>query len=138
MSGPPAGFVSYSRPSPYLELIGPVFEAASDPSLVRLHVEGRHTNARGFLHAGVLVTLADIVMGHTAHRAGPPEIGLVTVSLTTDFPGTARSGDWIEGHATVTRRGRQLAFTRCEFTSGPRLVLAASGVFAAVPGRERP
>lgn len=115
-----------------------MFEAAADPAVVRLHVGTRHTNARGFLHAGVLVALADIVMGHTAHRAGPPEIGLVTVSLTSEFPGTARSGDWIEGRATVTRRGRQLAFTRCEFTAGPRLVLAASGVFAAVPGRKRP
>lgn len=138
MSPPPTGFVPYARPSPYLELIGPVYEAVADPAVVRLHVDARHTNARGFLHAGVLVALADIVMGHTAHRAGPPDTGLVTVSLTTDFPGSAQSGDWIEGHAAVVHRGRQLAFTRCQFTAQHRLVLTASGVFASVPRRERP
>lgn len=86
----------------------------------------------------MLVSLADVVMGHTAHRAGPPETGLVTVSLTTDFPGSARSGDWVAGHATVVRRGRRLAFTRCEFTAHDRLVLVASGVFATVPRGDRP
>lgn len=133
MNQPPDGFVPYSRSSPYLELIGPVYEATADPAVVRLHVDDRHTNARGFLHGGVLVALADVLMGHTAHRAGPPEVGLVTVSLTTDFPGSARSGDWVEGHAAVVRRGRRLAFTRCEFTADHRLVLAGSGVFATVP-----
>ena len=82
----------------------------------------------------MLVAVADVLMGHTAHRAGPPEATLVTVSLTTDFPASAQSGEWVEGHATVLRRGRQLAFTRCTFTAHQRLVLSASGVFTTVPG----
>ena len=102
--------------------------------MVRLQVDDRHTNARGFLHAGVLVAVADVLMGHTAHRAGPPEVALVTVSLTTDFPGSAQCGDWVDGHAEVVRRGRHLAFTRCQFTTDHRLVLSASGVFATAPG----
>ena len=102
--------------------------------MVRLHVDERHTNARGFLHAGVLVAVADVLMGHTAHRTGPPEAALVTVSLTNDFPGSAQYGDWVDGHAEVVRRGRHLAFTRCQFTTDHRLVLSASGVFATAPG----
>jgi len=137
MNPPPDGFVPYSRPSPYLELIGPVYEAAADPAVIGLHIDARHTNARGFLHAGVLVALADVLMGHTAHRAGPSETGLVTVSLSTDFPGSAQAGNWVQGHASVVRRGRQLAFTRCQFTADHRLVLAASGVFATVLTGER-
>ena len=134
MTPPPDGFVRYARSSPYLDLIGPLYESTTDPAEVRLQVDTRHTNARGFLHAGVLVAVADVLMGHTGHRADPPEAALVTVSLTTDFPGSAQSGDWVDGHAEVVRRGRQLAFTRCEFTANHRLILSASGVFATAPG----
>ena len=67
----PAGFVPYSRSSRYLELIGPLYESEADPSLVGLRIDERHTNARGFLHGGVLVAVADVVMGHTAQRARP-------------------------------------------------------------------
>ena len=79
----PAGFVPYSRPSRYLELIGPVFQSATDAATVGLMLDERHGNARGFAHAGVPVALADTLMGHTAQRAGPPDTRLVTVSLST-------------------------------------------------------
>jgi len=65
--------------------------------VVGLRIDERHTNARGFLHAGVLVAVADVVMGHIAHRAGPPDACLVTASLTTDFPGSAQLDDWVTG-----------------------------------------
>jgi acyl-coenzyme A thioesterase 13 len=126
----PAGYVPYHRSSRYLELIGPVYEAAHDPSRVGLRIDERHTNARGFLHAGLLVAVADTIMGHTAQRALGPGSHLVTVSLTTDFTSSARAGDWLEAHATVRRAGRRLSFGASEFTVAGRLVLAASGVFA--------
>ncbi len=88
----PTGYVAYSHPSRYLELIGPLFERVDDPTVVGLRIDERHTNSRGFLHAGVLVAVADVLMGHTAHRDAPPGAGLVTASLTTDFPGSARPG----------------------------------------------
>lgn len=134
----PEGFRPYPRSSPYLELIGPIYEAVDDPTAVGLRVDERHTNARGFVHAGVLVALADVLMGHTAQRAGPPDTRLVTASLTTDFPGSAQLGDWVTGAATVRRSGRRLAFTTCEFTANGRLVLTASGVFASITEREHP
>lgn len=126
----PGGFVPYHRSSRYLELIGPVFEAADDPSRVGLRIDERHTNARGFLHAGLLVAVADTIMGHAAQRALGPDTRLVTISLTTDFISTAQTGDWIEAHAAVRRAGRRLSFGSSEFTVAGRLVLAASGVFA--------
>ena len=126
----PTGFVPYHRSSRYLELIGPVYEAADDPSRIGLRIDERHTNARGFLHAGLLVAVADTIMGHAAQRVLGPDARLVTVSLTTDFTSSARVGDWVEGHATVRRTGRRLSFGASEFTVTSRLVLAASGVFA--------
>ncbi len=132
----PDGFTPYARSSRYLELIGPLYQAVGDPAVVGLRVNEQHTNSRGFLHAGVLVAVADVLMGHTAHRASPPDTGLVTASLTTDFPGSAQLGDWITGIATVRQVGRKLAFTSCEFTANGRLVLAASGVFATTERKD--
>ena len=132
----PDRFIPYARPSRYLELIGPVFQSQTDAATIGVLLDERHGNARGFVHAGVLVALADTLMGHTAQRAGPPDTRLVTVSLTTDFPATARLGEWVTGTATVQRIGRTLAFTSCRFTAGGRLVLAASGVFASVSPRD--
>jgi acyl-coenzyme A thioesterase 13 len=126
-------FIAYTRTSRYLELIGPVFQHCDDPSIMGLELDERHTNSRGFCHAGVLVALADTIMGHTIERAAAPSGRLVTVTLTTDFIGTARSGDWLEGHATIRRAGRRLAFGACEFHHDDRLVLSANAVFAVTP-----
>lgn len=128
----PDGFVAYSHPSRYLELIGPLYEQENDPTVVGLRIDERHSNARGFLHAGVLVAVADVLMGHTARSAAPAGTGLVTASLTTDFPGSAQVGDWVTGRATIRRVGGRLAFTACEFHTVERLVPTASAVFATV------
>lgn len=71
----PTGYVAYSHPSRYLELIGPLFERADDPTRVGLRFDERHTNSRGFLHAGVLVAVADALMGHTATATPHPGPG---------------------------------------------------------------
>jgi len=126
----PEGFVPYARTSRYLDLIGPVYQAANDPDVVGLLVDARLTNSRGFLHAGALVAVADTIMGHTAERASPDVARLVTVSMTTEFPGPAQLGDWITGRAVTRRTGRRLAFTSCEFRTDERLVLTASAIFA--------
>jgi uncharacterized protein (TIGR00369 family) len=128
----PDGFVGYHRPSRYLELIGPLYESATDPSQVRLLIDDRHTNARGFLHAGVLVAVADTVMGHAIQRTAPATPALVTVSLTSDFAGSAQPGDWLEGRAEVRRRGARVSFAACQFHTGDRLILTASGIFMSV------
>ena len=127
---PPAGFTPYARPSRYLDLIGPVYQAADNPAVVGLLVHDQLTNSRGFLHAGVLVAVADTIMGHTAERAAAQDTRLVTVSMTTEFPGSAHLGQWITGTATTHHIGRRLAFANCEFHTDDRLVLMASGVFA--------
>jgi uncharacterized protein (TIGR00369 family) len=133
----PAAFVPYTRTSGYLDLVGPLYQHRDDPSLVGLQTDERHTNSRGAIHAGVLVAIADTVMGHSAERAAATGARLVTVSLTTDFTDAARGGDWIQAQATVRRCGRRLAFTSCSFHVADRLILTASGVFA-VTGADPP
>jgi acyl-coenzyme A thioesterase 13 len=126
----PASYIPYARTSRYLDLIGPLYEHRNDASIVGLHTDHRHTNSRGAVHAGVLVAIADTVMGHTAERAATFGARVVTVSITTNFAGAARGGEWIRGQATVQRCGHRLAFASCAFHVADRLILTASGVFA--------
>jgi acyl-coenzyme A thioesterase 13 len=126
----PAEFVPYARTSRYLDLIGPLYQHHDDASIVGLHSDGRHTNSRGAVHGGILVAIADTVMGHSAERAAADGARVVTVSLTTDFTGAAQAGQWIRAQATVRRCGRRLAFTSCAFHVDDLLILTASGVFA--------
>jgi len=127
----PDSFDLYARPSRYLDLIGPLFQHHDDPSTVGLFTDERHTNSRGIVHGGLLVAIADTVMGHTAERAAHGR-RVVTASLTTDFAGSAPGGLWLEGAAFVSRAGRRLAFTTCRFHCADQLVLSASGVFAVL------
>ncbi len=96
--GIPAGFEVWSRGSPYLDLIGPFYVRRAEDGLVwGLRIEERHANRRGFAHGGLLATLADITLGHTAAQSRDPPALAVTVNLTTDFAGSARADrDWWE------------------------------------------
>ena len=134
MDAPP-GFIPYRRSSPYLDLIGPVYESAEGPWIIRLWLEDKHANARGFVHAGVIVALADTLLGHTIGRSAPGSPPLVTVSLTTDFTGSARVGTWLQGRAEVKRHGRRVSFATADFHADDRLVMTASGVFAQPAGQ---
>jgi acyl-coenzyme A thioesterase 13 len=136
-NSPPDGFIPYQRSSPYLDLIGPVYESAHEPLLVGLWLGHRHTNSRGFVHAGLLVALADTILGHTILRGSPGMPPIVTVSLTTDFTGSARPGAWLRGQADVKRHGSRFAFANATFHTGDRLVMTASGVFAVQRDRQR-
>lgn len=130
----PGSFQPYIRTSRYLDIIGPLLQHRDDPSTVGLLTDDRHTNSRGFVHGGLLVAIADTVMGHAAERAGQGR-RVVTASLTTDFMGAAPGGLWVQGMSTVQRAGRRLAFASCAFHCGGQLVLAATGVFAVTdPG----
>jgi uncharacterized protein (TIGR00369 family) len=130
---PPEGFIPYRRSSPYLELLGPVYEAAADPLVVGLWLDRKHTNARGFVHAGLLAALADTVLGHTILREFPDSPPVVTVSLTTDFTGSAHRGTWLQGEAHVSRHGSRLSFASAVFQAEDRIVMTASGIFASQP-----
>jgi uncharacterized protein (TIGR00369 family) len=132
MSAPEA-FDVYARSSRYLDLIGPLYQHNADASVVGMRIDERHTNSRGAAHAGLLVAVADTVMGHTAERAATNGARVVTVSLTTDFTGSVHEGEWVQGRAIVRRVGRRLAFTSCEFLVDDRLILASSAVFAVTP-----
>ena len=127
---PPADFRPLFRASPVSELIGPIYCRGEGRDLVLgLRVESKHCNARGTVHGGILATLADTALGYAMAFSTTPPMSLVTASLTLDFAGTAKIGDWLEAHVDVQKAGKRLAFANCYLLNDKLRIVRSSAVF---------
>ncbi len=133
MSEIPAGFEPLFRSSPYTEAIGPLYyRKGSDPLVLAIRILDKHVNARGLAHGGLLLTLADLALGYSmAFRENPPA-SLITASMSADFAGAAKIGDWVEAHVDIQKSGGRLAFANAYLTVQGERILRASAVFARV------
>jgi len=130
VNGPAEGFKPLFRSSPVIDLIGPVYSKGEGADLaLGLRVEAKHCNMRGTLHGGILATLADVALGYTIAFSTQPPTGLITASLSLDFAGTARIGDWLETKVDVQKKGGRLAFANCYISAGGQRIVRASAVF---------
>lgn len=132
MSNIKEGFEPLFRKSPFLELIGPIYNKKSEDGSdlhVGLRATEKHCNARGHVHGGVLSSLADIALGYNAAFQGENPIPMVTASLSIDYAGAAKLGDWIEITTDVQKVGRNMAFANCYFSVENRRIARASAVF---------
>jgi uncharacterized protein (TIGR00369 family) len=109
---------------------GPIWRLSADGDVRRfaLRVVGKHLNGSGNVHGGVLMTLADIAMSHTARAvSGAPSTA--TVSMTCDFVGPGKLGEILEARVRVTRQTRTLVFLGCDIGVGARGVAVATGLW---------
>ena len=122
-------FVPWDRPSPFLDAIGGFSRHRDDPRRMGFLVDEPKVNGRGFLHAGTIAGVADVVIGHTLATTSDPPTQLVTVNLSCDLLGTAHLGDWVDIEVVPTRVGRRLAAGRATFRAGDRAIATASALF---------
>ncbi len=130
----PDGFVPITHSAPFGAMVGPIYERLDQHGFARaFRVEERHTNGRGVLHGGMLMTFADIVLA----QAGIVAVGgpAATIRIVTEFVAPGWIGDWVEGRAEVSRRTRLLVFTRGTLVVGERLLMTASGVYRVARAR---
>ncbi|MFK8021680.1 MAG: PaaI family thioesterase [Pseudomonadales bacterium] len=133
MNNAPAGFEALFRSSPFLDLLGPLYNKKTASGLtIGFEATEKHCNARGLVHGGVLSSLADIARGYNAAFSSEQPIPMVTASLTIDYAGAARLGDWIEIESDVQKVGRTMAFANCYFLVGSKRIARASAVFTVV------
>lgn len=133
MSDMPAGFEPIFRSSPFLDLLGPIYNKKTKSGLViGLRAEKKHCNARDLVHGGVLSSLADIALGYNAAFQGKDPVPMVTASLNIDYAGAAKLGDWIEISVDVQKVGRNMAFANCYFFVDAKRIARASAVFNVV------
>jgi acyl-coenzyme A thioesterase 13 len=127
---PPEGFELLSRTSPLIELLGPFYSRGAGAGLILgLRVAEKHTNTRGIAHGGVLLTLADVALGYAAEGSVDPPARLITASISADFAGSARLGDWVEARLDIQRVGKRIAFANTYLHVEDRRVVRVSAVF---------
>ena len=124
------GFKPLFRTSPFLDLLGPIFNLKTEDCLViGLRAEEKHCNARGFVHGGVFSSLADVALGYNAAFQGESPIPMVTANLSLDYAGSAKKGDWIEAYTDIQKVGKSMAFANCYFWVNEQRIVRASAAF---------
>ena len=130
MNSIPESFEPIFRSSPYLDLLGPIYSKNTYNGLViGIRAEEKHCNARGLVHGGFFSSLADVALGYNAAFQGKQPTPMVTASLTVDYAGAARLGEWIEIYTDIQKVGKRMAFANCYFMVGSKRIVRASGVF---------
>src|SRR4051812_11656486 len=93
----PKGFVRHDRPSPLTEPWEPIFSRRTDKAvIIGLRLAPAHTNSRGLAHGGLISSLADNAMGASCGHMLGGGTRLLTASLTVDFIGSAKVGQWLQ------------------------------------------
>lgn len=129
----PQDFELIPVPSPFLELVGPFYIKDRDGgSIIGMRATKKHCNTRGFIHGGLISTLADFALGYNAARSGGTRKKVATINLTTDFSGVAKLGEWLEAQVDVQKVGRSLVFANAFIYANGRRVARASGVYTLV------
>lgn len=133
---PPEGYSPIESSSGFGSVNGPFYERTTDSGQVwrGMMVEARHTNIAGVIHGGMLMTLADIIMGQAAwaHFDWPA----VTVNMSCAFMAPVYKGQWIEGTARVIGDHKALIHLETDLYSLNKPVFSATGVFKSIPGRQ--
>lgn len=121
----------------FAEHVGPLYVRRDERGvLFGFEAAPHHGNERQGVHGGMLMTLADQVLGLTVLEAigwGPA----ATVSLNCNFVSSAVPGDWIEGRAEVVRVTRSLVFVRGTLSTRDAVVLTADGLWKILDGKPK-
>jgi acyl-coenzyme A thioesterase 13 len=129
----PEGFVPARFAPGFLEVSGPYFvKREAGGTTIGCRVSNQHMNYVGVAHGGVLATLADVALSFVLYNSTKPAMPVSTVSMTTNFLGAAKLGDWVEAHAVIDRIGKRLAYAHGAIHSGDRLLMTMSGVYSII------
>lgn len=128
---PPAGFRAADFTPGFLDRGGPYWLRETDAgTIVGLRIGEGHLNYQDAAHGGVLTTLADVALSWAVYASETPPLPVSTVSLTVNFLGAARLGNWLEAEARIDRIGRQIAYTSGTIRNGGEAVATMTGVFS--------
>ena len=90
-----------------------------------------HVNLQGFVHGGVLATLADTAMGLAVRTSLEPGRRHVTVQLGIEFLSPGRPGR-IVAHGRSVKVGRQLGFAEADVVDARGRLLARASATLSV------
>ncbi len=131
----PDGFERHFRRSGLTDPWEPLYSRKLDDRLqMGLFLAEQHCNSRGLVHGGLIAALSDNAMGlscvfaltSAGRDAGK---GLVTVSLGTDYLGSAKLGEWLEIDPEPVKVGGSICFARAIIRANDAPVAMANATF---------
>lgn len=136
-SGAPEGFVPRVLRGPFFGG-RTVFSGGAGKELFAARLTADDCNGLDIAHGGVIATLADIFLVGFIAAQLPAHARLVTASLSVDYLGPSRAGDWLLGCIHAHRIGRRQCVASGEFRVGERtvaLIRASCAIVDDAPGR---
>ena len=129
----PEGFERHTRHSGLTGPWEPIYARPSTRGIsLAIRASAAHANSRGFVHGGLIAALADNAMGLSCGQQVANTSGLVTISLSVDFVGFAKVGQWLEIRPEVLKTGKSLCFATALALADESVCARASGVFKLV------
>ena len=112
-----------------------IVDIRNGKSVVSMLVTHKHTNNRGVIHGGALVSLADMAMGLACHSMARR---VVTLDLNISFIRRAKEGDTVKALSKVIHSGKTTMVVEGHIVeSSERLLATARGTFFVI-GHYRP
>lgn len=125
----PTGFRELTEASGFAAANGPWFEKIEDGRSIRGFLPGpQHANAFGIVHGGMLAAFLDSAMGVSVWQT--LQRRAVTLTLSLDYLGPARIGDWLEAVGEVVGHDEHMAQVRGRLYGPRHQVLGGLGAFA--------
>ena len=75
-------------------------------------------------------------MGYSCAQATAWTTSFVTVSLSVDYVGSAKTGQWLAAECEVIRTGSTLCFAQSLIKADDVVIARASATFRVVPKKE--
>jgi uncharacterized protein (TIGR00369 family) len=133
----PEGFERQSRRSPLTDPWEPIYlKQTPDAIILGLLLAAPHTNARGFVHGGLIAALADKAMGHSCGKKLRDAHSLVTVSMSIDFISSGQIGQWLTVEPDVIKTGSTICFAQCFVKADDVAIARANATFRVVPKKQ--
>jgi len=106
-------------------------ETGDGSAVVEMTGTEEMANHSGFVHGGMIGTLADSAMGRSVRTLTPAVTRAMSFDLKLNFINTAKIGETLRATGHVVHAGRRTAVTECRVVGRDgRLVATASASFA--------
>ena len=112
-------------------------ETGDGTAVVEMTATEDMANHSGFLHGGMISTLADSAMGRSLRTLKPGVTRAMSFDLKLNFINAAKIGETLRATGRVIHAGRRTAVAECRIENkGGRLVATATATFAITRDKE--
>ncbi len=126
----PHNFVPHFKNSPMTDPWEPLFSQREENRVtIGLTADNQHCNSRGFVHGGLISTLADNAMGLSCASYHEELKGLLTLSLHVDFVGVAKKGDWLTFETNYVKPGRSVDMAQGQVLANGKVCALVGATF---------